>query len=246
MPEGKAFQIVVSGYISEVICGTIPDSFKEAFTNYLIKNRDESLIPAWLLKGSPHYVSSDQIQQMWYLEEKIMGELMGSCGHRWRTYRDVDNLCRLLGFGSGKEGIGIFEIGIVQDGQTILEFVPFEPTPDSPGHLRNMDGLSIRNLDPPPLPCLNDGYVAVSAGTWAKGILSFALPSADEFCADRLELLVIDLTDLGVGEDHFVAGLSYGGKELTGELVKKVAEEMYQVSWHSPQKGRWLHMHERG
>lgn len=244
MAEQKTFQIVVSGYISEVVCGTIPVSFKEAFMHYLIKNRDESLIPEWLLKGSPHYVSSDQIQQMWYFEEKMMGELMGNCGHQWSTYRDVNDLCRFLGFGSGKEGIGIFEIGIVQDGETILEFIPFEPTPDSPGHLRNMDSLSIRNLKPPPLPCLNDGYIAVSAGTWAKGMLSFAVPSVDKFYADHLELLVIDLTDLGVGEDHFVSGLRYEGKELIGELAKKGEEEMYQVSWYSPQKGRWLHMHQ--
>ena len=244
MDDKNAFQMLISGYVSEVVCGTIPISFKEAFTRYLLKNRDVSLIPGWLLKGSPHYVSSEQIQQMWYFEEKVMGELMGNCNRRWKTYREVNDLCSLLGFGTGKEGIGIFEIGIIQDGQTILEFVPFNPTPDSPNRLRNMEALSIRQLVPPPLPCPDAGHVAVSAGTWAKGMLRFAVPAADAFHPDRLEILVVDLTDLGVGEDHFVAGLRYEGKDLPGEIIKTGEKEMYQVSWYSPQKCRWLHMYE--
>ena len=149
-----------------------------------------------------------------------------------------------MGFGSGKEGIGIFEIGIVQNGQTILEFVPFEPTPDSPERFRNINQLSIRQLDPPPLPSPDAGYVAVSAGTWAKGMLRFVVPAADAFHPERLELLAIDLTDLGVGEDHFVAGLAYEGKELAAEVVKIGEKEMYPVSWYSPAKGGWRHMHE--
>ena len=244
MAENRLFHIEVSGYVSEVFCGTVPVAFKEAFTRYLIDNREISLIPGWLLKSSPHYVNSDQIQQIWYFENEIMGELMGNGNRPWKSYREINDLCSLLGFGSGKEGIGIFEIHIVQNGQTILEFVPFEPTPDSPDRFRNMDKLSIRQVVPPPLPCPDAGYVAVSAGAWAKGVLRFAVPAVDAFYPGLLELLAIDLTDLGVGEDHFVTGLAYEGKELTAEIVKTGEKEMYPVSWYSPQKQRWLHMHE--
>ena len=245
MAEKKALQITVSGYISEVTCGAVPVSFKEAFANYLIETRDKSTIPEWLLKGSPDYVGSEQIEQIWYFEEKVMGELMKRCGRQWGTYKDVNDLYSLIGFGSGKEGVGIFEIGIIQDGRTVREFVPFEPAPNSPDHLRDMDGLFVRRLEPPPLPCPDAGDVAVSAGAWTKGVLRYNVPSTDKFRTDRLELLIIDLTDLGVGEDYFVAGLRYEGKDLTGEVVKTGKKEMYPVSWYSPQKRRWLRMHER-
>ena len=246
MAENRGFHLEVNGYVSELFCGTIPVAFKEAFTRYLIDNREISRIPEWLLKTSPNYVGSDQIQRMWYCEDRIMRELTGNGNRPWRTYREVNDLCSLKGFGSGKEGIGIFEIGIIQNGRTILEFVPFEPTPDSPDRFRNMNQLPIRRLDPPPLPSPDAGYVAVSAGTWAKGMLRFSVSTADAFQPERLELLTIDLTDLGIGEDHFVAGLAYEGKELPGEVVKTGEKEMYPVSWYSPRKGRWLHMHEKG
>ena len=245
MDENRGFHLEVSGYVSELFCGTIPMAFKEAFTRYLIHNRERSGIPEWLLKSSPHYVSSDQIQKIWYFEDKIMRGLMGNSERPWTTYRGINDLCSLLGFASGKEGIGIFEMGIIQNGRTILEFVPFEPTPDSPDRYRNIDELSIRQLDPPLPPSPGPGYVAVSAGTWAKGVIRFDVPIANSFHPERLKLLSIDLTDLGVGEDHFVSGLAYEEKELVGEVVKIGEREMYPVSWYSRSEDRWRHMHEK-
>jgi hypothetical protein len=68
----------------------------------------------------------------------------------------------------------------------------------------------------------------------------------NEFDEDRLELPVADLTNLGIGEDHFVAGLRYAGKDLVGGTVRETGKEMYQVSWYSPQNGKWLDMYESG
>lgn len=244
MAENRGFHLEVNGYVSELFCGTIPISFKEAFKQYLINNREAGRIPEWLLKTSPNYVGSDQVQQMWYFEDAIMGKLMGKRNPSWKGCREINDLCSLTGFGSGKEGIGIFEIGIIQNGNTILEFVPFEPTSDSPEWFRNINQLAIRQLDPPPLPCPDAGYVAVSAGAWAKGVLRFTVPAVDSFHPERLELLVIDMTDLGIGEDHFTAGLSYEGQELAPEVLKIGEREMYPVSWYSPAEGRWRPMYE--
>ncbi len=244
MSEKTGFHVEVSGYVSEVLCGEIPVAFKEAFTRYIMENRDEKSIPPWLLKSSPHCVSSEQIQQVWYFENRVITDLMEQCGGRWNTCWDVNNVFHFLGFGSGKEGIGIFEMAVVQQGQTILEFVPFEPTIDSPAHFRDMKTLSVRVVAPPLLPCPEEGYVLVSAGAWRKGILRFHGPVSKALHPDRLEILEIDLTDLGVGEDHFVAGLRYDGEDLSAQIVKTGVKEMYPVSWFSPRKQKWRPMYE--
>jgi len=244
MPSTRSLQIEISGYIAEIVCGQIPVGCKDAFTRHLLQNRIESETPAWLLRRNPNYVSPERIKRVWYFDNRVMQGIMKRCGHDWKTYREINEFCNLSGFASGKTGIGIFELGVVVDEKPVLEFVPFEPSPETGDRLRKMEDIQLTWLEPEPLPSPDGGHVAVSAGSWAKGVIRFSTDIRDDFDEGSLELLVSDLTDIGVGEDHFVSGVRYAGKKLEGEIVKQGDKDMYQVSWYSPHKGRWFHMYE--
>lgn len=217
---------------------------KDAFTRHLLQNRIENEIPAWLLRRNPNYVSPDHIKRVWYFDNRVMQGIMKPCGYDWRTYRDINDFCHLLGFGSGKEGIGLFEIGVAIDEKPVVDFVPFEPPPETGSTLRKMVNVRLTRLKPELLLSPDKGYIAVSAGSWAKGAIRFSTDIKDDFDEGSLELIVSDLSNIGVGEDHFVSALRYAGKKLEGEIVKQGDKDMYQVSWYSPQKGRWLDMYE--
>jgi len=242
MLNTRILQIEISGYIAEIVCGQIPVECKNSFTRHLLQNRIEAEIPEWLLRRNPNYVSPDHIKRVWYFDDRVMQSIMKSCGHVWRTYRDINDFCHLLGFGSGKEGIGRFEIGIAIDDKPVIEFVPFEPPPETDGRLKKMEDIELTWIEPEPLPSPDRGYIAVSSGSWGKGVIRFSAEITEAFDEVRLELLVSDLADIGVGEDHFVLGLKYAGDKLEGEIVKQGDKDMYQVSWYSPHKERWLEM----
>ena len=239
-------QINVTGYISEVVCGQIPIPAKEAFVRYVLENRNEAEIPAWLKRRNPNYVSPEYIKQIWYFENGVMRDIMKSAGFVWHTYREINDLCHWLGFGSGKGDIGLFEISVLMGDEPLIEFVPFEPTFETKQKFGKIKDIRVTRLDPEPLPRASEGHVAVSAGSWAKGTMAFRTGIENEFNEDSLELLIADLTNLGTGEDHFVAGLRYEGRNLAGGIVRETDKEMYQVLWHSPKKGKWLDMYEPG
>jgi len=244
MPTTSILQIEISGYIAEIVCGQIPVECKNSFTRHLLQNRNEDEIPEWLSRRNPNYVSPNYIKSVWYSDNRVMQGIMKRCGHYWRTYRDINDFCHMLGFGSGKEGIGLFEIGVAFDGTPVLEFVPFEPPLETGDRFKKMEDIELTWLAPEPLPSPDNGYIAVSAGSWEKGIIRFSTEITEKFNEAKLELLVSDLANIGVGEDHFVSGLRYAGKRLEGEIVQQGDKDMYQVSWYSPKKGRWLDMHE--
>lgn len=244
MPTTRILQIEISGYIAEIVCGEILVECKDSFTRHLLQNRIEAELPAWLLKRNPNYVSPDHIKRIWYSDDRVMLGIMQGCGRDWKSYRDINDFCHLLGFGSGKTGIGIFELGVAVDEKPVVEFVPFEPPPETGDRLKKMEDIELTWLEPEPLPSPDKGYIAVSAGSWGKGIIRFSTEITGEFDEVRLELLVSDLANIGVGEDHFVSGLRYAGQKLEGEIVKQGNKDMYQVSWYSPQKRRWLDMYE--
>ena len=244
MANKQNLQIEISGYVTEIVCGHIPVPCKDAFTRHILANRNVADIPEWISKRNPDYVSPDHIKEIWYFEEEMMQNITKRCGHEWKTYRDIDNVCHCLGFGSGKGSIGLFEINILVDSMPVVEFVPFESPPETGSRLRNIENIRLTRLTPEPLPLPDIGVVAVSAGSWGKGAIRFSTELRDDFDEGGLELLVSDLTNLGVGEDHFVSGLRYAGKKLKGEVVKQGDMEMYQVSWYSHQKGKWLDMYE--
>ena len=237
-------QINVSGYVSEVFCGQITIPAKESFVRYILENRNEAEIPAWLKRRNPSYVSPEYTKQIWYFENDLMNDIMKGAGFVWNTYRQINDLCNWLGFGSGKGDIGLFEISVLVEDEPLIEFVPFEPTIETKQRLAKIKDIRVTRFDPEPLPRAEEGYVTVSAGSWAKGTMVFRTGIDNEFDEDSLELLVADLTNLGTGEDHFVAGLRYAGKDLEGEIVRETDKEMYQVSWYSPKKGKWLDMYE--
>ena len=244
MSNTKTLQIEVSGYITEILCGQIPVECKDSFTRHLLQNRMETEIPEWLLRRNPNYISPDRIKRVWYFDDRVMQGIMQRCGHDWKSYRDINDFCHLLGFGSGKTGIGIFELGVLVDEKPIVEFVPFEPSPETGARLKKMEDIELTWLEPEPLPVPDKGYVAISAGSWEKGVIRFSIHITKGFDEAELELIVSDLTNLGVGEDHFVSGLRYAGTKLEGEIVKQGDKEMYQVSWYSSQEGRWFNMYE--
>jgi len=242
----NTIQINVSGYISEVVCGQIPIPAKEAFVRYILKNRNEAEIPAWLKRRNPSYVSPEYTKQIWYFENDLMNDIMKGAGFVWNTYRQINDLCHWHGFGSGKGDIGLFEISVLMGDEPLIEFVPFLPTIETKQRFAQIKDIKVTRLDLEPLPLASEGHVAISAGSWAKGTMAYRTEIDNEFDENGLELLVADLTNLGIGEDHFVAGLRYAGKDLVGETIRETDKEMYQVSWYSPQKDRWLHMYESG
>ncbi len=237
-------QINVSGYISDVVCGRIPVPAREAFAGYILENRNEAEIAAWLKRRNPSYVSPEYIKQLWYSKNDLMNDIMKGAGFAWNTYRQINDLSHRRGFGSGKGDIGLFEISVLMGDEPLIEFVPFEPFIETKQRLGQIKDISVTWLDLEPVPPASQGHVAISAGSWAKGTMVFRADIDNGFDEDCLELLVADLTNLGVGEDHFVAGLKYAGKELVGETVRETDKEMYRVSWYSNKKGRWLDMHE--
>ncbi len=239
-------QIKVSGYVSEVFCGEIPVGCKQAFTRYLLGNRNAAEIPSWVIKRCPHYVSPEEIKQLWYGQNDVMHDIFAVQNFSWTDYRRINQFVHLKGFGSGKEGLGLFEIILEKGGRIILEYVPFEPTLSSPHPLSMIDRLKQKWLEPPSIPSPQDGYIAVSSGSWAKGTMVFSLPPIAGFREEALEILITDLSGIGIGEDHFVGGLRYGGQDLQGEIIRETDKEMHQVVWYSRKRQRWLDMYEMG
>ena len=242
--EKEEFQLKASGYVSEVLCGEIPIQCKQAFTRHLLGNRNAAEIPSWLIRRCPHYVRPEEIKQLWYDQNDAMRDIFAEQGFSWTGYRRVDQFLHLQGFGSGKEGLGLFEMVLERDGNIILEFVPFEPALESTHPLVPINRLKQEWLEPPAIPSPREGYVAVSSGSWAKGTVAYPLPYDTGFQPELFEILVTDLTGIGMGEDHFVTGFQYGGKELQGEIIRETQREMYQVVWYSPHRQRWLDMYE--
>ena len=244
MTAHRDILIEVNGYVAELLCGSLSLASKRAFTNRLMRERDLSLIPEWVKKRNPFYVGPEQIKDAWYGEDSPAWTSMRDSGVPWNSYRGVNDLCHIKGFGSGKGDIGLFEIIVRKGQEEIMRFVPFEPTIETGQPLFNMADVSLVWLDPKPPPRPDAGSIAVSAGSWAMGTMIYPLESARAFAREDLQILVQDMTNLGIGEDHFVTGLRYRGKDLPGEIVRERDREYYQVSWYSPEKGRWLHMYE--
>lgn len=244
--QKEVLQLKVSGYVSEVLCGEIPTRCKHAFTRYLLGNRNAAEIPSWVIKRCPHYVRPEEIKQVWYRQNDVMCDILAQQDFVWKGYRQINQFLHLQGFGSGKEGLGLFEMVLEKDGNIILEFVPFEPTIESAHPLVPINRLKQEWLKTPGPPSPSEGHVAVSSGSWAKGTMVFSLPPDTGFEQEALEILVTDLSAIGIGEDHFVAGLRYGRQELRGEVIRETEKEMHPVVWYSPRRQRWLDMYESG
>ncbi|MBW2096501.1 MAG: hypothetical protein JRI80_16635 [Deltaproteobacteria bacterium] len=242
----QGFQLKVSGYVSEVLCGEIPARCKQAFTRYLLGNRNAAEIPSWVIKRCPHYVSPEEIKQLWYRQNAVMHDIFAEQDFSWIDYRQVNQFLHTVGFGSGKEGLGLFEMVLEKDGNIMLEFVPFEPPIESAHPLVPINRLKQEWLKPPAVPSPREGFVAVSSGSWAKGTIVYPLQSDTGFQEEALEILVTDLSAIGIGEDHFVAGLRYGGQELRGQIIRETDREMHQVVWYSRDREKWLDMYELG
>lgn len=240
----RDLQLRVSGYISEVFCGQIPHRCMRAFARYLLKNRDKSRIPSWWLTRCPHYVSSEEIKRLWYTEDSTLQRLFSELNFRWTNYRAIHHYHHLSGFGSGKGGLGLFEIVLEEHGETLEEFIPFKPDIEADHPIHPIDVIRQSWLPALSTPAAPKGHIAVTAGSWGKGSRSFSLRIPGPVRKEDLEILVRDLTPLGVGEDYFVAGLRYAGRDLNGEIVREDEKEMYQVVWYSPEKKRWLDMYE--
>ena len=112
MARKKYLKIEVSGYITRIVCGKIPLESKKAFIDYLLNNWDHAATPAWIKKRNPNYLSSEEINRLWYFDNSTMQRIMKGKEFDWRTHWEVNEFCNIKGFGSGKEGIGLFEIGI--------------------------------------------------------------------------------------------------------------------------------------
>jgi hypothetical protein len=239
-------QLKVSGYVSEVVCGELPLPCKQAFTRHLLNTRNTAELPSWMTRHCPNYVGPQEINDLWYHREDVMHHLFREKGYPWAGYRRVSQFFHFQGFGSGKEGLGLFEMSLEREGTVLAEFVPFEPAMESPHPLFPMSRLKQQRLDPPEIPSPGDDAVAVSSGSWAKGTIAYNLDGSSDFRAEELQILVIDLSPLGIGEDHFVAGFTYAGRELKGTIIRETEREMHQVVWYSAERRKWLAMYESG
>jgi hypothetical protein len=242
--SSRTFKLDVNGYVCEVMCGYIPLSLKKAFTDHLLSQELGDDRPEWVLKRTPNYVNPDRIRSIWYENDDLMGQIALLAGCAWRSYRDIHDIFYGIGFGTGKDGIGLFDIQVREGERLLMEFVPFDPA-DGMGHplLRLEDIAAIRPSAQSP-PARRQGLVAVCGGSWAKGTLRFCGNLEGNFDPGALALVVMDLTNLGIGEDHFVSGIFYRGQSLEGEVTREIDREMYQVSWYSHEKSRWLPMYE--
>jgi hypothetical protein len=237
-------KIRVNGYVCEIVCGQIPRTCKDVFTAYILEHRDDSRVPDGIRTRNPDYVTPEQIKELWYQSDDVMGHLLSECGFAWQGYRGVNDLHHLHGFGSGKQGIGIFDISVFVQDRLASEFVPFDPPEDGNRYLQNLQNIPHSAMDPLTLSKVTDPMVAISAGTWAKGTMEFEAHLDAPFDPAVLAILVVDATQIGIGEDHLVVGLSYRSTVLPGHIVRETDKEMYPVSWYSPEQGRWLDMWE--
>jgi hypothetical protein len=242
--SSKTFKLEVNGYVCEIMCGYISLSLKKAFTEHLLSQEAGHDRPEWVLKRTPNYVNPDRIRSIWYENDDFMGQMAQRAGCTWRSYRDIHDVFYGIGFGTGKEGIGLFDIQVKKDETLLMEFVPFDPV-DEMDHplLRLEDVAAIRPPAPSP-PGRREGLVAVSGGSWGKGTLRFCGDLEGDFDPGALALIVMDLTNLGVGEDHFVSEIRYKGQPLEGKVIREIDREMYPVSWYSHEKSRWLPMYD--
>lgn len=246
MARKKHLKIEVSGYITRIVCGKIPFESKKAFIDYLLNNRAHAATPTWIKKRNPNYLSSEEINRLWYFDNSTMQRLMRGTGLDWKTHWGVNEFCDIKGFGSGKEGIGLFEIGVSIDNKPVMKFYPFEPVFESNLIIGKMDDIRICWKIPLPEPSAGRGFVAVSAGTWAKGTAFFSAKIQSPFLKENLEMELADLTNTGTGEDCFVTGFRYEGRSLPIEITRETDRQFLPVSWFSNTSRKWLHMSDPG
>jgi hypothetical protein len=240
MARKKQLIIEVSGYITRIVCGKFPIAGKKALVEYLLKKRDDSAIPAWIIRRNPNYLSSEEIKSIWYLDNPAMKRIMKGAGLNWENNWAINEFCDMKGFGSGKEGIGLFEICVHIDNKPVIQLFPFEPAFESNKKMGRIEDIRVCWHKPEPSPLGQSGYVAVSAGTWAKGTALFGAEISGPFLFEELELVLADLTNMGTGEDSFVAGFRYAGESLPIEITRETDMELLPVSWFSTSKNRWL------
>jgi len=245
MARKKRLKIEASGYVTRIVCGKFPFAGKKALIGHLLKNRDESVIPGWRTKRNPNYLSPEEIKSAWYLDNPVMNRIMKDIGLSWKTHWEINEFCDIKGFGSGKEGIGLFGICIYIDNKPVMELFPFEPVFESNKKQGNIDDIRVFWKEPEPTPSVESGFVAVSSGTWAKGTAIYSSEIQGQFLFEDLELVLVDLTNIGTGEDYFVVGFRYEGESLPIKITRETAVELLPVSWFSTTKNRWLELSEQ-
>jgi hypothetical protein len=243
--SSEAIKLEINGYVCKIVCGYVPLPLKEAFTEHLLSQESGDDRPEWVLKRTPNYVNPSRIQSIWYENHDLMGQIARRAGCTWRSNRDIDDIFHGVGFGTGKDTIGLFDIQ-VKGGETLLmEFVPFDPVGELAHPLLRLEDVAVIRRPPLSPPGRRQGLVAVCGGSWAKGTLRFCGNVGNDFDPGALALTVLDLTNLGVGEDHFVSEVRYKGQPLVGEVIRELDREVYPVSWYSHEKSKWLPMYDR-
>lgn len=246
MEPSIRLELRVSGYVCEICCGQIPARAREAMVRRLMDRRSDEDIPRWLKRRNPSYVPTEAAMRLWYREDEAMREIMRGCGVHWAGYRAVDAFCHCIGFGSGKGEIGLFEIAVFENEERRSRYVAFDAPPEWAERPGRITDLKTTWQQPPEAPLCDEGYISVSGGSWAKGDMAFAADTEEPFEETALEIILRDLTPLGVGEDHFVAGFRYRGLDLPGRVIRETAGEMYPVTWRSSEARRWLLLTESG
>jgi hypothetical protein len=239
-------EILANGYIGRILCERIDFDYKQAFTAFVRSSGDVESLPDRAGPRGRQFVSPTEVSAWWLSEPEALRKWMKARGLPSRDSLKPQRIHRLEGLGSGKDGIGIFEMTIRQNGRPPSAYYPFDPPEGMCGDARRMDRIPVFRLDPPRVPTAAHGFVTVVSGAWARGTMRFLGSVETDFDESRLEIVAVDLTDLGIGEDHFVAGMRYGGQDLSAEVVREESPEPYPVCWYSPTKKTWLGMEEEG
>jgi len=226
--------IKLKGYVCEIFCGNIPLNVIRAIA---AEARSQcAKLEALGIKSSPQSAAAD----LWYGQSPEINDLMGKFGSAWDGFMSVNHFGCYSGIGSGKDGLGVFEMEIYDAGKLLLTFVPPPLQPELKDRFMGLDKIGIKSVASPTLPYAGEDLVPISSGLWGIGKMEFHLEKGLQFDPEALEFVTTDLCDIGIAEDCLTTGITYNGMAISGLPFPGPSREPYPVVWYSQEQRRWL------
>lgn len=226
--------IKLKGYVCEVFCGNIPLKAIRAIAD---EARSQCAQQELLgIKSSPQSAAAD----LWYGQSPVIKDLMGKFGSAWDGFMSINQFGCYCGIGSGKDGLGVFEMEIYEAGKLLRTFVPPPVQPELKERFMGLDKIGIKSVASPTLPRVREGLVPISSGLWGIGTMEFRLEKGPQFYPEHLEFVTTDLCDIGIAEDCLTTGITYNGRAISGLPSPGPGREPYPVVWYSQEQRRWL------
>ncbi len=226
--------ITLKGYVCDVCCGKIPIDAIRAITGMVRPRRTQAEAGT----GKPS--AQSVITELWYKESQNLKLLLADFGLNWNGFMSINHFGHYCGIGSGKDGLGVFEMEIYEGEELLLTFIPPPVQPELKERFMGLDKIRIKTIDSPPLPYAGEGFVPISSGLWGIGTIEFRLEKGPRFDPENLELVTMDLCDIGIGEDCLTTGLIYNGRDIPGIPSPGPSREPYPAVWYSQGEKKWL------